>query len=247
MTDGSCVSLIGAGGKTAAMLAAAGDLAALGLRVLITTTTRIWPPAGFPAVLVEGCPDLARELAARFDRSPAVVLGRTVGADGKLYGVPGEMVCSLLAQGVANVVLCEADGAAGRSLKAHDAHEPVVPACSTHLVVVAGVGAVGKLLDDRVVHRPALLAALLGVPPGTALRPDHVVAGLLACARFAPPLSRRIYLLNQVDDEGRWADASSIAARLKDQDPDALALPARRGVPLAPASAGTAAGRSPRP
>ncbi|MGH2444157.1 MAG: selenium cofactor biosynthesis protein YqeC, partial [Chloroflexota bacterium] len=42
LVPGSCVALIGAGGKTTTMLRMAGDLSAAERTVLVTTTTRIW-------------------------------------------------------------------------------------------------------------------------------------------------------------------------------------------------------------
>ena len=54
----------------------------------------------------------------------ATLLGRRVRED-KLEGVPPERVDEL--SGEADLVLVEADGARGRSLKVPAAHEPVLP------------------------------------------------------------------------------------------------------------------------
>jgi len=51
-------------------------------------------------------------------------------------------------------VLVEADGAAGRPLKAWAAWEPVIPGQTCLLVVMAGASGLGRPLTPAWVHRP---------------------------------------------------------------------------------------------
>ena len=71
--------------------------------------------------------------------------------------------------------LVEADGAKGRLLKAPAEYEPVIPARADRVIVVAGLGAIGKPLDERTVHRSEIAARLLGVSLGTTVTPDLFV------------------------------------------------------------------------
>ena len=83
------VAFTGSGGKTTAMFRLAAELIARGGRVLITTTTHIYPPDSeqFPATVIEDSLEaLVRGARSALNLHPAVVLARGLGADGKLVG-----------------------------------------------------------------------------------------------------------------------------------------------------------------
>ena len=63
---GEVVAFIGAGGKTTAIYRVAADLAARGLKVIVTTTTKIFPPGAphIALVLEEGSAGALVSLAA---------------------------------------------------------------------------------------------------------------------------------------------------------------------------------------
>lgn len=131
-------------------------------------------------------------------RSP--VVGRRVGADGKVEGVPPEWVSALRDLPGVAAVLVEADGAAGRPLKAPAAWEPVVPPCASLVVAVAGLDAQGVPLDPEHVHRPELLAGLLGLAAGTTLPPSALLeACVRGYERRAPGHSGFLVFLNKSD------------------------------------------------
>ena len=77
---GEVVAFIGAGGKTTAMYRLAADLAARGLQVIVTTTTKILPPDRPEVALVleeagggasaEACGDMARPHESGRTRAP---------------------------------------------------------------------------------------------------------------------------------------------------------------------------------
>ena len=112
--------------------------------MLVTTTTHMGtlPSEVTGPVFLEADggvePGLRRALAAE---GRATLLGRRVRAD-KLEGVAPERVSELARQ--ADLVLVEADGARGRSLKVPAEHEPVVPAATTLLIVVAALDVLGR-------------------------------------------------------------------------------------------------------
>jgi molybdenum cofactor cytidylyltransferase len=88
--------------------------------------------------------------------------------------------------GIAAITV-EADGSKMRPVKAPAAHEPVLPAATTHLVPVTGLDAVGAAIDARTVHRPELVCAALGPGANTAINDDASATG----AAFAPSCRRR--------------------------------------------------------
>ena len=156
------LSIIGAGGKTTALLALARVLT--GQRVLLTTSTHIYPvaPPQSRALLIDPEADeLLDALAA-----PGIVCAGTDAGAGKL----GALAPALFRQAVqaADITLCEADGAHHLPLKLHRADEPVVPLDSARCVVVAGLSAWGRPVGEAV-HRFALhpgLGARLRAPGG---------------------------------------------------------------------------------
>jgi probable selenium-dependent hydroxylase accessory protein YqeC len=211
------VAVAGAGGKTTLIYRLAVEARSRGLRVLVTTTTHMGtlPEVTTGPVFVEAegdpQPALAQALAAG---GLATLLGRRVRPD-KLEGVPPARVDELA--GAADLVLVEADGARGRSLKTPAAHEPVVPAATTLLLVVAALDVLGRPLDDALVHRVDRVAAASGRAPGSAVDEDVVVSTLCDPAGYLSRVSagaRAAVFLNKAEDEAALAAAGRIARRL---------------------------------
>jgi molybdenum cofactor cytidylyltransferase len=228
VVPGSFIALIGAGGKTTTMLALAAGAQQRRLRALVTTTTKIWPPP-FPLVLGSAA-DLDAALGDQFSRHVVVAAGASISPAGKLLGLPPEDLCSISA---AEVVLCEADGAAGRPLKIHRVGEPVVPACTTHLVVLAGMDAPGQTVGASS-HPSAESAAHFGMSEDDILDEGHIVTSLLDGARALPEGSALVFILNKVEDAQRREGAERIAGELQARVPGAAVLFASHGHPLAP-------------
>lgn len=159
-------ALIGGGGKTTMMYTLAGELAARGT-VLCVTTTRIWPPTHLPA-------------AERMDRRTleglrCACVGTPV-REGKL-GPPVQPVEELA--GLADYVLVEADGSKGLPVKAHQPHEPVIPAGTGRTVVLVGASAFGRPVREAV-HRAETFCRLTGLPPDARVTPEAAAALLRA-------------------------------------------------------------------
>ena len=127
-------AIIGAGGKTTLLLALARELAQAA-RVIVTTTTHIYPPDDFPCLLQPG----EAEIAAALEKHPCVCVGKPA-KEGKITAadVPVRTLAEL-----ADYVLVEADGAHGRPAKAHADYEPVVPPEANQTILVFGLSALG--------------------------------------------------------------------------------------------------------
>lgn len=192
--DGSLLALVGAGGKTTTMLAIGGELSAAHA-VVLTTTTRIWPVDGVDTVLA-GLPGDARQSLRGAGTPSLSVLAGSRGPDGKLHGVSPDVFSPLAGD---RIVICEADGAAGRPLKVHGSGEPVVPATSTHLLVIAGLDAVGTAAAEGTVHRLGRYSAVTGGMAGEPILPVHVARAVRAAAAFAPSAAKVYVLLNKAD------------------------------------------------
>lgn len=214
---GDVVAVAGAGGKTTLIYRLAAEARAAGLRVLVTTTTHMGtlPEATTGPVFVEADgdpqPALAQALATA---GLATLLGRRVRPD-KLEGVTPQRVDRLA--GSAQLVLVEADGARGRSLKSPAAHEPVVPGSTTLLLVLAALDVLGQPMAEPHVHRIERVAAASGRATGSIVDEDVVVAALRDPGGYLsrrPERARSGVFLNKAEDERSRGAAERIARRL---------------------------------
>jgi molybdenum cofactor cytidylyltransferase len=173
---GFVTAFVGAGGKTSAMLLLAAELREAGSRVLVTTTTRVGRSVAsrLPLVLSRGADGhtqgdaLAGTLERTLDDCRWVFLAGGTDVDGKFTGVTPERLRSLTESLTADFVLVEADGSRQRPLKAPAEHEPVMPVDARLVVPVAGLDALGQAVGPDAVHRPELIPAVCGPPPGGA-------------------------------------------------------------------------------
>lgn len=204
-------AIIGSGGKSTLLLRLARELAGRG-SVLLATSTHMFPPSGVP--LVTGDADeAAKALAA----SPTVCAG-TFGEKAKLCApaFTWEEAAAL-----ARYVLVEADGSRGLPLKAHAAHEPVIPQ-GADVIAVLGASGFSMRVGDAV-HRPELFAKALGVSENDTVTPELAARA----ARLHFPNGKIV--INQCDTEASVALArrfkleygagTAVAAALRDEAP----------------------------
>ena len=205
--DRGVTAFVGGGGKTTSMLRLAKELSAFG-RVLVTTSTHIFPPQTMP-VLENPEEDAVR--AALLRDSP-VCIGHPE-ASGKLSApaIPFKTLAAL-----ADYVLVEADGAKGLPLKAPADYEPVLPVSASLVIAVAGLDGIGRSVSDAA-FRPELYAGVLGVDTTHIVAPADVARVLCddrgqhkhvrAPMRFA-------VLLNKADTGARISLARQVAEAL---------------------------------
>lgn len=191
-------ALIGGGGKTTLLYALGAELAQ-SAPVLLCTTTHIYPPTHIPCLVNAD----AEAVAAVLQKSRLVCVGST-SAEGKL-SAPALSMAELLR--LAPYVLVEADGARGRPIKAHAAHEPVIPAEADQTVLVIGASGLGKPIRDAV-HRPALFCQALGAAEDEPVTPVREAAFV----KFEA-LHDRV-LLNQMETPEQTALCRALAKEL---------------------------------
>ncbi len=216
------LAIVGAGGKSSLLVELSRDRRRAGARVVAATTTKVWHRQALRAgrlVLTEesGWRDrLDRELEA----GQGVFIGGRLLPTGKVEGIRPELADELFLSGTIDYLIVEADGAAGRPLKAPRPGEPVVPASATRVVAMAGLEALGKPMGHEHVHRMERFAEVAGVPPGAILSAkvlsrvfDHP-AGLF---QGAPEGARRTAFLNQLDLVADLREAHALARAILDR------------------------------
>jgi molybdenum cofactor cytidylyltransferase len=218
------VAFVGGGGKTSAMFRLADELVAQGQHVVTTTTTRIFAAqiALAPQHIIHRQGQPTQELIASLTRQLAsyphtLVIGEPDYEIGKAFGVEPDLVAAMASMPEVDVILNEADGSRMRPFKAPAEHEPVVPDCTTLLVQVVGVEALGHPLTDRYVHRAARVAQLAGVKVGAEVTPEIVAAVLThpqGGLKGLPPRARAVSLINKVESPWQLAAARDLIRRL---------------------------------
>ena len=193
-------AVIGGGGKTTLLRTLGEELAGRGSRVLLCASTKLFPFPGLLSLTEPAEEALSQALNAR----RLICAGTPVPGTGKLTA-PAIPMARL--ETLADYVLVEADGAAGRPLKAHAPHEPVIPPEANQTILVAGASGFGRPIAQAA-HRPALYARLAGVPEDAPASPGTQAAVLLA-----EGLPDRVFLNQSETAEGR-ACAAALAARL---------------------------------
>ncbi len=182
-------AVIGSGGKTSLLRFLGEELSRAGGRVLLCTTTKIRPFPGLP--WLPG--DDLRALETAAEKHSLLCAGAPLGT-GKLTA-PEIPMAEL--ERFFDYVLVEADGAAGRPLKAHAPWEPVIPPEARLTVCVVGLGGLGLPIAETV-HRPEIFAALAETEPKEPVAPE-----LAAQVLLKEGLGQR-YFLNQADTPERW-------------------------------------------
>ena len=190
------ISVTGAGGKTSLIFSWAGELAAAGKKVVVTTTTHMLHPGSAgdfytgraviyhsdykagPAALAEDFAEI--DALLRSDKI-LMLASKDPANERKVVSPPEEIFDYALSS--ADVVLIEADGSRSMPLKLPKSHEPVVPEYSYATVCVAGLSSLGRRIEDvlygsedmpeidriaSVEVDEAFIAALLSSPSGGA-------------------------------------------------------------------------------
>ena len=156
-------AIIGSGGKSTLLKTLGLELMRAGGRVLLCTTTHMFPVAGVPwdgssrlldaapwkpgAAHAPGC---TCEACAGLARGSICQAGVLDPETGKL-SAPAEPLGELAQR--FNYVLAEADGSKRLPLKAHAAWEPVIPSGTANIVWIVGASGLGKPINEAV-HRP---------------------------------------------------------------------------------------------
>jgi probable selenium-dependent hydroxylase accessory protein YqeC len=211
------ISLAGAGGKTTLMFALGRELSIRRKGILLTTTAKIWDPEPADEFARFLSPDLekVREwVTENLDRFRYLLIAQDKLENGKLQGIPPPWIRELFSiPGVSHVVI-EADGAAGRPLKAPREGEPVLPAETTLLILMAGIDVLGKPLHGDYVFRSPIAAEILKEKEGAEVTEAMIARLLAANLRNKSCGARVIPFINKIDLPGGMEKGRSLSRTL---------------------------------
>jgi len=160
------VTIIGGGGKTSLMYYLLRMLKSIGQIGIGTTTTKLSseqrPGNVFVKIKSTAAGHEAINGAAAIKDTLTLVMGEDPMNIEKMVGIPREWVDELSRLNKDVLFLVEGDGAAGKSLKGHLAHEPVVPQNSCLVAVMVGIDSIGAKLTSQNVHRPERICEMTG-------------------------------------------------------------------------------------
>ncbi len=211
------ISLIGGGGKTTLMFALGRELSSSRKGILLTTTTKIWEPApssSFALCLTDELSPMGKWVQENLNSYPFLLVACRRMDDGKLQGIPPQWVHSLHSINGLSTILVEADGAAGRSLKAPREGEPVWPPDTTLALPVIGIDAVGCPLDERHVFRSRIAMEILRKAEGTQVTEEMIAQLISESLKSKPEIARVIPFINKTDLPGGPEKGRSLAQTL---------------------------------
>jgi probable selenium-dependent hydroxylase accessory protein YqeC len=214
------ISLTGGGGKTTLMFRLAKELFLKGKKVVTTTTTKILEPA--PGETVSLFINLNEEELKQYvhkhlDEYKHITIARKRLESGKLKGVSSDLVNDFWRSNEIDYIIIEADGAAGRPVKAPREGEPVIPSSTTLVVAILGVDGVEREVNEENVFQVERVSKLTGIPMGKKMT-DEAMAILMThpdgIFKGTPSSSRVIAFLNKVDIPNGVVKANGIARKI---------------------------------
>ncbi len=167
LSDQKYIAFTGSGGKTSLTELLAREFLKMGRTVAITTTTKIFAKEPY-IVFNEGFSARKRENFIR--------VGRDI-EKGKLTALGFEDV-KMLGE-IYDVVLIEADGAKGMSVKFPASYEPVIPSFCEKIIVICGLDGFNRRVDEAV-FRWQLFCKAAGIAP------DSLIDWNIFIRLFAP-------------------------------------------------------------
>jgi probable selenium-dependent hydroxylase accessory protein YqeC len=218
ISSGDVAAFVGAGGKSSAILAIAGELSEAGMTVLTAPTTKLFVSEAEKIGSLVTSED-ADELRARAEEAllsggaSGVVVGSGLLSKNRIGGVEPSAVTSLAP--LADVVLVEANGSRRRPIKGTAEHEPVLPDSATLVVAVGNISAFGMPVGEEYVHRPELFSKLTGIGPGQSITARSFARALAEGSLAAiPGGARAAALITGVHPGKSMADASIVTREL---------------------------------
>lgn len=218
---GDVVCFAGAGGKTSLMFRLAQEARELGLKVLVTTTTKILVP---DADQYDGL-DLSGML---FLQGPVVapgiyVAGLPTSLAGKMTGVHMDLLGSQRQR--FDLVLIEADGAAQKPLKGWNSTEPVIPDFATKTIGILDIQTIGSIICEALVHRLEVFTDLAACKAGDPVTTRHLCRVVLHNkGLFSQSRGAEILYINKVESSVDRSNVNGLRAELENISPTGRTL-----------------------
>jgi probable selenium-dependent hydroxylase accessory protein YqeC len=214
------VSLAGAGGKTTLMFRLAGELILKGKKVVTTTTTRILEPTSTetPCFFVHADGERIKEfLRSHLDKYRHITVASERLGVGKVKGISPDLIVDLWGLSLCDYIIVEADGAAGRPVKAPRKQEPVIPSNTTLVVGLLGIDGAETELNEENAFQPERISQLTGIPLGGRISVDGLATLMThpeGIFKGTLPSSRVVAFLNKVDIPQGMIRAERVAEKI---------------------------------
>ena len=216
MTSSPVISLVGAGGKSSTLFQLARAMVEGHWPVVFLTATShlgAWQTSEANRHFVVSDKETLSELLEKDLQGSILITGEII--EDRASPIDEVTLGWLHKKALTEKIplLIEADGSHGLPLKAPAEHEPPIPEFTDHVIVVAGVSALGKPLNDEHVHRAEIFAHLSGLKLNENITPASIIKTLSHPSgglKNIPPLARRTVFLNQADT----AELQSICGRM---------------------------------
>ena len=219
------ISLVGAGGKSTFFNRLAQELSKQKKKIVLTTTTHMFTWQLTPFIkkgnLIEA--DDEKTMEEKIKKYFQLTKNREIvlihdrikeKEEEKISGPSPFYLDKWWKEGLVDFFLVEADGAAGRPVKAPASHEPVIPSSTTDLVGVIGIDALGLSLQEENVFRSQIFSQLTGLKLGEKIGMEDL--SLLICHpeglfKGAPQDCRCHLFINKVEDSENLKKAEELA------------------------------------
>jgi len=209
------ISFVGAGGKSTLFNRLAEELLLKNKRIILTTTTKMFAWQLTPFIekgrLIEGHNEetvrkfIIKYFSVKSKTGRLAVIKEKIKDNGeeKVSGPSLDWLDKWWEDKLADYFLIEADGAAGRPVKAPASHEPVIPLSTTDLIGVIGIDALGLSLQEENVFRSEIFSQLTGLKLGEKIGIEAL--SLLICNpeglfKGTPLNCLRHLFINKVED-----------------------------------------------
>lgn len=215
---GSCIALLGGGGKTALLHKLADEYAKYYPTVLQTSLTKTaFYSSDNPLILNEI--DFDKLHSLKFERNPLFIIGEKI-TNAKLKGISEIELDKIRHQ--FDITIFECDGARNKPLKAHTEYDPIVPEFATHTIIIVGADVVNTRISDGLVHRPELFCKSWNVKTDFQLNIDFIVKVLMSKKGYFSKLTNNAkisYFVNKWDNHKKNAEDLAIAIYQKTGKP----------------------------
>lgn len=216
--EGSCIALLGGGGKTALLHKLADEFAKYYPSVLQTSLTKTaFHPSDNPLILNEI--DINKLESLKFKRNPLFLIGEKI-TNEKLKGISETDLDSLRQQ--FDITIFECDGARNKPLKAHTEYDPIVPEFATQTIIIVGADVVNTKVNDGFVHRPELFCKTWNVKPEFQLNIEFIVKVLTSKKGYLSKIKHNVeisYFVNKLDNHQSNAEDLAQAIYKKTGNP----------------------------
>ena len=211
------IAFVGAGGKTTAMFILAKELNS---PVIVSASTHLMQSQINLAdnhITVKDKREVKEKL--RMIKDEVVLITSDHYTDQRVSGLESNTMDELFEKTRLKKIpmLIEADGSRRKPIKAPETHEPPIPKQIDIVIVSVGLTALGKIIDEKSVHRVDKFMQIVEKDKGELIDNKDVVRLLTnkdGGLKNIPKQSKRVVLLNQADNEYLTNQAKAIADEL---------------------------------